>query len=191
MKVRREDFVTVARQLYETRGLGATTIADVAQELGVRRSLFYHYFKDKNALTTAVLNSYVDEYLESLSGWRDRQAVVYLDEAVLESVRIMRSYMFSSQSNSFLHSLGSSENAAYYIQFCDIVADRLSEFFVDTAVRSYLEEYDLDIKHVLDMYYLLIYGLVGFIRHHPDVSDEVLHDLVMQTLHMRPSPQKT
>lgn len=191
MKVRRGDFVVTARSLYESQGLCATTVKDVTDALQVRRSLFYHYFTNKDELTTAVLNSYVDEYLEALAGWKDRQVGVHFEDTVLHSVRVLKSNMFSSQTNSFLRSLGTSENAAYYLEFTDIVADRLSEFFVDTAVRTYAETHDIEVKHMLSMCYMLIYGLVGFIRHNPNVSDDVLSDLVTQTLHMSTLPAKT
>ncbi|MEE8722654.1 MAG: TetR/AcrR family transcriptional regulator [Eggerthellaceae bacterium] len=184
MKVRQDDFVSAARKLYERQGLRATTIKDVTDALGVRRTLFYHYFSSKDELNTAVLNAYIDEYLASLTAWKDRQSLSQVDDAILESVRILRSYMFDVSGNSFLRSLASSENAALYLEFTDLVADRLSVFFVDTVVRAYMAVRDLEVKNVYGTFYLLIYGLIGLLRHHPGTSDEQLRDLVMQSLHV-------
>ena len=55
---RRCEIVEAARSLYETRGLSHTTVKDIAEKVGVTRSLFYHYFENKNAVTEAVLDSY-------------------------------------------------------------------------------------------------------------------------------------
>ena len=66
---RRDDIVEAARELYEERGLSRTTVKDITQRVGVTRSLFYHYFSDKDAVTEAVLDDIVEDFLEALRYW--------------------------------------------------------------------------------------------------------------------------
>ena len=48
---RRADIVAAARELYEEQGLSKTSVQDITNRMGVARSLFYHYFPDKEAVT--------------------------------------------------------------------------------------------------------------------------------------------
>ena len=39
------------------------------------------------------------------------------------------------------------------------------------------------IDHVYETFYMLILGIVGYMRQHPEASDDVLKDIIAQTLH--------
>lgn len=54
---RREQIIACTRELYEEKGLTKTSVQDIADKVGVARSLFYHYFTDKDDVTSAVLDS--------------------------------------------------------------------------------------------------------------------------------------
>ena len=45
------DIMLAARELYETEGVAATSMAAIARKAGVARSLLYYYFPDKQAVT--------------------------------------------------------------------------------------------------------------------------------------------
>ena len=131
---RRADIVAAARELYEEQGLSKTSVQDITNRMGVARSLFYHYFPDKEAVTSAVLDDYVADFIEATHSW--------------------------------------------------YVADRVATYIVDTTVRDYGALHEIRIEHVYETFYVLILGIVGYLRTHPDVDDEVLKDLIAQTLHM-------
>ena len=152
---RRADIVAAARELYEEQGLSKTSVQDITNRMGVARSLFYHYFPDKEAVTSAVLDDYVADFIEATHYW-----------------------------NAQRRSLASHENAALYIDFVNRVADRVATYIVDTTVRDYGALHEIRIEHVYETFYVLILGIVGYLRTHPDVDDEVLKDLIAQTLHM-------
>ena len=54
---RREQIIACTRELYEEKGLTKTSVQDIADKVGVARSLFYHYFTDKDDVTSAMLDS--------------------------------------------------------------------------------------------------------------------------------------
>ena len=56
---RRQQIVDAARQLYEEQGLSATAVKDISERCGVARSLFYHYFRNKQEVTSAVIDDFV------------------------------------------------------------------------------------------------------------------------------------
>ena len=63
---RRQQIVDAARQLYEEQGLSATTVKDISERCGVARSLFYHYFRNKQAVPSADNADYVNASIETL-----------------------------------------------------------------------------------------------------------------------------
>ena len=179
---RRSDIVEAARQLYEERGLSRTSVKDIAERAGITRSLFYHYFPDKQAVTSAVLDDFVEDYIEALSIWNDERMAGEIEQALDGVVRALRVSVF--EGSSFRRALDTRENAALYIEFINRVADRTARYIVDTTVRDYSELHSVSIVHLYETFYILILGICGYIRTHQDVSDEVLKDIIAQSLHM-------
>lgn len=179
---RRSDIVEAARQLYEERGLSRTSAKDIAERAGITRSLFYHYFPDKQAVTSAVLDDFVEDYIEALSIWNDERMTGEIEQALDGVVRVLRVSVF--EGSSFRRALDTRENAALYIEFINRVADRTARYIVDTTVRDYSELHSVSIVHLYETFYILILGICGYIRTHQDVSDEVLKDIIAQSLHM-------
>lgn len=179
---RRSDIVEAARQLYEERGLSRTSVKDIAERAGITRSLFYHYFPDKQAVTSAVLDDFVEDYIEALSIWNDERMTSEIEQALDGVVRVLRVSVF--EGSSFRRALDTRENAALYIEFINRVADRTARYIVDTTVRDYSELHSVSIVHLYETFYILILGICGYIRTHQDVSDEVLKDIIAQSLHM-------
>lgn len=179
---RRSDIVEAARQLYEERGLSRTSVKDIAERAGITRSLFYHYFPDKQAVTSAVLDDFVEDYIEALSIWNDERMTGEIEQALDGVVRVLRVSVF--EGSSFRRALDTRENAALYIEFINRVADRTARYIVDTTVRDYSELHSVSIVHLYETFYILILGICGYIRNHQDVSDEVLKDIIAQSLHM-------
>lgn len=179
---RRSDIVEAARQLYEERGLSRTSVKDIAERAGITRSLFYHYFPDKQTVTSAVLDDFVEDYIEALSIWNDERMTGEIEQALDGVVRVLRVSVF--EGSSFRRALDTRENAALYIEFINRVADRTARYIVDTTVRDYSELHSVSIVHLYETFYILILGICGYIRTHQDVSDEVLKDIIAQSLHM-------
>lgn len=179
---RRNDIVEAARQLYEERGLSRTSVKDIAERAGITRSLFYHYFPDKQAVTSAVLDDFVEDYIEALSIWNNERMTGEIEQALDGVVRVLRVSVF--EGSSFRRALDTRENAALYIEFINRVADRTARYIVDTTVRDYSELHSVSIVHLYETFYILILGICGYIRTHQDVSDEVLKDIIAQSLHM-------
>lgn len=179
---RRADIVAAARELYEEQGLSKTSVQDITNRVGVTRSLFYHYFPDKDAVTSAVLDDYVADFIEATHYWNAQRRPGDIESALTSVVKLMRLGVF--EHDAFRRSIASRENAALYIDFANRVADRIAGYIVDTTVRDYGAAHEIRIQHVYETFYVLILGIVGFLRTHPDADDEVLKDIIAQTLHM-------
>ncbi len=148
---RRADIVAAARELYEEQGLSKTSVQDITNRVGVTRSLFYHYFPDKEAVTSAVLDDYVADFIEATHYWNAQRHPGDIESALASVVRLMRLGVF--EHDAFRRSLASRENAALYIDFVNRVADRVASYIVETTVRDYGALHEIRIEHVYETFY--------------------------------------
>ena len=91
---RRADIVAAARELYEEQGLSKTSVQDITNRMGVARSLFYHYFPDKEAVTSAVLDDYVADFIEATHYWNAQRHPGDIESALSSVVKLMRLGVF-------------------------------------------------------------------------------------------------
>lgn len=181
-EARRAEIIATARELYEEQGLARTTIIDITTRLGVARSLFYHYFPDKDAVTSAVLDAYIDDYIEALGHWNEGRREGDIDHALATIVRLLRIGLF--EDDAFHAALTTRENAALYLDFVNRVADHTASYIISTTVRDYGARHEIRIEHLYETFYVLILGVIGYLRMHPDADDAVIADVIAQTLHM-------
>ena len=125
---RSAEIVVAARELYEEKGLAHTSIQDITNHVGVTRSLFYHYFQNKEEVTSAVLDQYITDFIEAMQHWHESQAVQETDESLHSMVKIMRMVLF--EKNTFRMALSTQENAALYLDFLNRFAAQGAEFMV-------------------------------------------------------------
>ena len=179
---RRAKIVAATRELYEERGMAHTTVKDITEAVGVTRSLFYHYFPDKDAVTEAVLDDYVEEFREMVAHWNEEREPGNVRKALHDCISMLRRGVFDK--GSFRADLARNENASLYLRFSARSAEVLAQYFTNTTAVDYEQRHELEIDHVYEMFYMLIIGMVGFVRSNPDAPDEVLESLVAQTLHL-------
>lgn len=181
-RARYDEIIFATRALYEEKGLSNTSVQDITQRVGVTRSLFYHYFRDKEAVTDAVLDTYISDYLEAVEIWNQQRQIGEIEDALSSAVKLLRVVLF--ENDSFRIALASKENAELYLEFLNRVADRIARYIVNSTVVDYAMYHEVSIDHVYETFYILIIGLAGYLRRNPRVDDEVLKDIIAQTLHM-------
>lgn len=179
---RKLEIAAAARELYEERGLSRTTVKDITERVGVTRTLFYHYFPDKDAVTSAVIDDYIQDYIEALAHWNDGRIEGDIDHALRTIVKLLRIGLF--EDDAFHIALSSRENAALYLEFVNRVADETTRYIIDTTVRDYAELHTIRIQHLYETFYVLVLGVIGYLRKHPDADDAVIADVIAQTLHL-------
>src|SRR4051794_9707743 len=59
----REAILEKAASLFATRGVAATTVRDIAGEVGLHSGSLYHHFKSKDAIVDELLRGYLDDLL--------------------------------------------------------------------------------------------------------------------------------
>jgi AcrR family transcriptional regulator len=88
---RREEILHSALRAFRARGYHATTLEDIAAELGMRSAALYHYFPDKDAILYACHREGLAEVERILAEARAKYASArdQLRYAIHEHVRVM------------------------------------------------------------------------------------------------------
>lgn len=155
---RKLEIIQCARELIEERGLAKTSVAAIAERMNVARTLFYHYFPSKEDLVAAALDTIV---------------------------ALIRDQLFDNDNahKPFRRALATHENASLYLRFINRVADASATYIVETTVADFGRLHKVRIDHIYETFYMLILGIVGYMRQHPEASDDALKDIIAQTLH--------
>ena len=179
---RRMRFVTAAYELFEERGISRTSIVDIADRVGVARSLFYHYFPNKNAITGAVIDYRVDTFIEQLKEWTRLQRGQDTYSSLVGAVDIIRSFLQGS--NTLSGAVRREEDAMLFQRFAFESAARLADHFVRTQGTKGSLVSISNVRHPRETFYTLSIGVISLMSHEPDVSDEIIADLTVDTLHI-------
>lgn len=88
---RRTEILHSALRAFRARGYHATTLEDIAAQLGMRSAALYHYFPDKEAILYACHREGLAEVERVLADARARHATARerLAQAIREHVRVM------------------------------------------------------------------------------------------------------
>lgn len=132
---RRAQIVHAARELCLEKGFSKVTISDIASRVGMTRSLFYHYFQDKDQVADAVLDDVIDEVITHLEEWNANREVGNISKALDDVVRLTRSLI--ADEGPFSQRMIEDGNAGLYIKFIDLVADRIAEYICSSTVRDF------------------------------------------------------
>ncbi|NMM93329.1 TetR/AcrR family transcriptional regulator [Bifidobacterium oedipodis] len=179
---RREAIVRAARSICLDKGFSKITVSDIADKVGMTRSLFYHYFADKDAVADAVLDDVIDEILTKLEHWNQNRETGNINKALDDMVRLLRALI--ADESPFSNRMVQDGNAELYIKFIDRAADRIADYIGNTTVRDFEQLHGLPITNVHETFFTLIVGLISLIRSHQNISDDTLKQVIAQTLHI-------
>ena len=177
---RKRDIVNAARDLIEERGLAHISNKEVAAQAGISRGALYYYYPDKNSLVEAVLDDYIDDLTEALELWEESRPKGMNRPAVRGSIELVKRLV--NENSSLRQNLTETENAGLYARFSARAVERLVEKLDETTIKYYAEHYQIEIEHLPETFYILIAGLVRYLRAYPDADIDVLTEVAAQIL---------
>ena len=179
---RRDEIVAATRQLFAERGVAKVSVTEIARRVGVTRGLIYHYFPDRDALIDLIFEDHILEFIEAVDRWDAARGAGNIDQALLDCVALFRHQLRGA--DMFREDLRNPENAGLYNRFVDLAVRAVVARLRVTTVQAYARSHQIEIEHVGEVFYVLVYGLIGLVRSTPDVDDQVLVAIVRQTLHL-------
>ncbi|MFC5370512.1 TetR/AcrR family transcriptional regulator [Arcanobacterium bovis] len=178
----RAEIISAARAEIMDVGFEKMSISAIGARTGVSRSLFYHYFKNKEEVATAVLDDVIDEFLAKLKDWNDAREPGNISRALEDATELMRSII--DDDGPFHQKLVSGSNAALYLAFTDRTARKIANYISQTTVRDFADKHQVEIDFVPETFYMLIVGLVSLIRSNPKIPNATIKQIAAQTLHL-------
>lgn len=180
--VRKDEIVAATRALFAEQGISKTSLKDVAERVGITRGLIYHYFGDKDGLVDVVLEGYIAEFVEAVREWDSQCEVGSIDRALVDCIGLFRRVL---QTDDPLRAdLHRAANAGLYLRFVDRAVEAVVDCIRTTTVEAYARRHEIAIGHVRETFTVLVYGLIGLTRSHPETEDSVLIGIVRQTLYL-------
>lgn len=179
-----DDIIRAARMLFEERGVRAVTVSEISRVAGVTRSLFYYHFSGKEQLVSAVVDDYVEDIIESVMVWYESRPKMDVEGTLRDCVRAFRRTLYDADGSrpmiAVIEELGMRD--PFVIRVVTETADYLCDHITDVYDRYH----GIRIDHVRETICLVLFGVVGLMKLDPPVSDEVLMDVIRQTLRLYP-----
>ncbi len=185
---RRDEILRAVVAVCAEQGLSRLSVSSVTARVGCTRSLFYHYFPSKEAAFDAALELTIDAFIDRLRAW-DRERVRGDIEGALDGIsHLLKTLVVETPDLS--RSIAADGDAVLYTAFVHRVAERCARFMCETTVVDFSRYHEVLIDHVYETFYILISGLILFIRSHPDVEETVIKDVIASTLHIEGYTEK-
>lgn len=180
---RKREILAAVRELCAAEGVGALSVSRITERVGCTRSLFYHYFPDKQAALDEALTDLVEDIVDRLRAWNSSRVPGDIEGSLASGAAVLKELVLGR--NDLPLSLASSGDASLYTRLVDQIADRTAHYMVESTVRDYARLHSVRIEHVYETFYVLITGLIMFIKTNPDVPDRVLVDIIASSLHVK------
>lgn len=179
---RREQIIEASLELYVEKGIERTTVKDITDAAGITRSLFYHYFASRDEVTQAILDRYVQSFDEAVRTWDESREEGDVVGSLASCVALLRRQLFDDDAFRLL--LLKDENASLYLRFVQHTSESIAHFLTETTAADYARHHAVEISHLYESFYVLVFGLIGYLRQNPEAPDELIADLIVDTLHL-------
>ncbi len=187
---RREEIISAARLMFARQGVRATTFQHIADEVGVARSLVYHYSGSMDRLVDQVLDACVKDFADELRAWDAARTPGNIDGAVGSYVQLFRRNMphrIDGEART-AHPLPRFDDAGLYVRYLDQSITALLDVLEETTIPAYAARHTIEITHVRETFAMLLHGIIGLMRTNPAIGDDVRADSVRQTRRRAPDP---
>ena len=180
---RRDEIIDAVRAVVAESGISRLSISAVTKRVGCTRSLFYHYFPTKEDALQAALDQSIDAFMAQLTAWNDQRVTGDIEGALNSAAHMLKTLVLQ-QDDAMPHTVATGSNAGLYATFVHRVADRTARYICQSTVVDFAALHEVRIDHLYETFYVLITGLVMFVRANPDVPEETVKDIIASTLHI-------
>lgn len=180
---RRDEIIDAVRAVVAESGISRLSISAVTKRVGCTRSLFYHYFPTKEDALQAALDQSIDAFMAQLTAWDDQRVTGDIEGALNSAAHMLKTLVLQ-QDDTMPHTVATGGNAGLYATFVHRVADRTARYICESTVVDFAALHEVRIDHLYETFYVLITGLVMFVRANPDVPEETVKDIIASTLHI-------
>ena len=185
---RREEILQAVIDVCAEEGIGKLSVSSVSARVGCTRSLFYHYFPNKEDALNAALDYTIDAFIARLRTWNEYRVLGDIEGALDGISELLKTLVLEMPGISGSITVGG--DAVLYTAFVNRVAERCARYMCESTVVDFARYHEILIDNVFETFYVLISGLILYIRSHRDVPVEVIKDIIACTLHIEGYTEK-
>lgn len=185
---RREEILQAVIDVCSTEGIGKLSVSRISERVGCTRSLFYHYFPNKEDALSAALDYTIDAFIARLRNWNESRVFGDIEGALDSISELLKTLVLEMPGISGSISVGG--DAVLYTAFVNRVAERCARYMCESTVVDFAKHHEVLIDNVFETFYVLISGLILYIRSHQDVPVEVIKEIIACTLHIEGYTEK-
>lgn len=185
---RRNEILQAVIDVCAEEGIGKLSISNVTARVGCTRSLFYHYFPNKEEALQAALDYTIDAFIARLRTWNESRTLGDIEGALDSMSELLKTLVLEMPGISGSITMGG--DAVLYTAFVNRVAERCARYMCESTVVEFAQYHEVLIDNVFETFYVLISGLILYIRAHQDVPIPVIKDIIACTLHIEGYTEK-
>lgn len=186
--MRREEILQAVIDVCSAEGIGKLSVSNVTSRVGCARSLFYHYFPSKEVALEAALDYTIDAFIARLRSWNEGRTFGDIEGALDGISHLLKTLVLEMPGIS--GSITEGGDAVLYTTFVNRVAERCARYICESTVIDFARYHEVLIDNVYETFYVLISGLILYIRSHKDVPEPVIKDIIACTLHIEGYTEK-
>ena len=164
---RKKELIEVASKLFELKGYEKVSVRDILSEVNGAPGMFYYYFKSKEDIFLACMETYFDEKLKNKLGILQNKEIDYeerikiLRELIVKDIsQFTTRYNFSKENSITDNSYRLWELIHYIGKFIDVY----SEFIIEGIENKKIENnMGINRGNVRSFAAFILYGAVGTI----------------------------
>ena len=187
-EVRREEILQAVIDVCSAEGIGKLSVSNITSRVGCARSLFYHYFPSKEVALEAALDYTIDAFIARLRSWNEGRTFGDIEGALDGISHLLKTLVLEMPGIS--GSITEGGDAVLYTTFVNRVAERCARYICESTVVDFARYHEVLIDNVYETFYVLISGLILYIRSHKDVPEPVIKDIIACTLHIEGYTEK-
>ena len=166
---RKQELINIASRLFEKYGYEKVSVRDILAEVNGAPGMFYYYFKSKEDIFLACMETYFDEKLKNKLGILQNKEIDYeerieiLRELIVKDIgQFTTRYDFSKENSITDNSYRLWELIHYIGKFIDVY----SEFIIEGIENKKIENnMGISRENVRNFAAFILYGAVGTIYH--------------------------
>lgn len=177
--------VQSAKRCMESKGVQKTTLVDIAREANMTRELIYYYFSGKQEIIDELIESYVQDAVETARLWCDTwddpnasDEDVLPREAYIDAVASVRRFLHDSSGvRRPMHDLlrEANRDLEFFSRACAAMTSELgSHGTAKRLIATFIRIGNNRVKEALEFY---LAGVVGVIES-SNITDEEIVDLL-------------
>lgn len=148
-----EKILQVGRQLFSKRGYVATSMSDIATEVGITKASLYYFFKNKQALYFKLLLDLLDQVSEIYDADPAQDPENILKTTILQSIKI--SQTFGSMLQNAHHSPIDTASSEFrkiierqqildkkmqsFLRKCGVAEPKISSHILNSSTHGYIQ----------------------------------------------------